>query len=210
MKKTYLRWYTTIRPEFVPIHPEWTPPEFIHKKSLKTYRCSTCHTLIVRSKPWTFFQCFTQACQAIYHWHCINLHTRIAIEDGLLPRWICCGYDCLVDYPFEDSGKLLELWKKNQYMICGPVLTISKSFAQVMLGPEVIAVNTTCKLWDARSCFLGSIFILCRAFSKQEFNNKKQACYSNMVTATSSDENTLRKVLLISYYICVKVFTISH
>ena len=150
-KNTYLRWYTTLRPDFVPVHPEWHPPEIVYKKSLRTARCQNCRTLLVRSKPWTYFKCSHEACGAMYHRHCINLRTRVAIEDGLLDKWVCCGLDCVKEYPYEDANLLLRLHQENQCMVVEPTLTRSRSFTQDMLGPKVITTHTICKLQEANS-----------------------------------------------------------
>ena len=152
---TYLRTYSTYNLEFKPIHPEWHPPEIINKKALKTENCCNCETLLICSKPWTYFKCRNRACGAMYHRHCINLHTRTALEDGLLDisKWVCCGYYCLSAYPLEQSWRLLLTMQERECRIFVPTLTRSQSFTQDMLCPHVIEASKLCKLRDAYSVY---------------------------------------------------------
>ena len=117
----------------------------------------------------------------MYHRHCINLQTRIAIEDGLLDKWVCCGFECMKAYPYDDANLLLGLYQEDLCVVVEPPLLRSKSFTQDMLFPKVIATGTICKLTEANSVFWDNN----PTFSKEKFNNKKQACYRNTLTTTS-------------------------
>ena len=158
--KVYVRLLPLLKPQFVPIHPEWHPPDVNYHGSVNVWICYACDTYIVESEPWTYFTCFN--CEANYHRHCINLYTRKAIEDGLLKRWVCCHAFCLQTYVEQVPNLVAAIQRSEQYPV-GPQLKRSKSVGQDLYGPVVI---TKPKLSAARS--------VCWAERSYEFENDKQ------------------------------------
>ena len=139
--KTYIRCYGEYRPEFVPLHPEWHPPEVVYHGRIGVWECAACNTYAVTSEPWTYFVCSNPKCRDLYHRHCINLHTRTAIEDGLLKKWVCCGSLCLQDYPLDQVYEVLRHIQKTHYIKFKSNLDRAVSVAEDIYGPETINYN---------------------------------------------------------------------